>query len=214
MGPCMGHSRDLRLCLSPAFFLSEERRRRFSLADTAGTARCCGGVSSCSYLLVVCAWLALPLACDFALRQNRWLADHDAHSLLRAVQSAVPRIDVRVVDGRATWSPARDAMDDGTDATSCTANLADGGHRDCSGPAARRARDGNALSFAPRVEFPRPFYQLFEDSVFKGDAISTWFFDTAMAATLRWLDPAWADDSYSFHVATPVEFIEGDIVEA
>ena len=64
------------------------------------------------------------------------------------------------------------------------------------------------------MEFPRPFYQLFEDSASKGDVISAYVFDTAMAATLRWLDPAWADDSYSFHVATPVEFIEADVVEA
>ncbi len=203
----MGHTRDLWHCLRPDFFLQDSADRRaagapapaggrFSLRDP-GTARCCGGRPSCSFLLVVCAWVALPLACDFAVRQNRWLADHDADSLLRAVQSSVPRIDVRVVDGRATWSQTDD--DEDTGAASCAANPANGGgEHDC----------------APRVEFPRSFYQLFEDSASKVDVISTYVFDTGMAATLRWLDPAWADDSYSFHVATPVEFIEADVVEA
>ncbi len=204
----MGHSHDLWHCVRPGFFLSETPTGgRFSLRDP-GTARCCGGRAACCFLLVVCAWVALPLACDFAVRQNRWLAHHDADSLLRAVQSAVPRIDVRVVDGRATWSQTDD--DEGTGAASCPGKLANGGEHDCDG----RASDGNALLLAPRVEFPRPFYQLFEDSASKGDVISAYVFDTGMAATLRWLDPAWADDSYRFHVATPVEFVEADVVEA
>lgn len=179
----MGHSHDILCCFRPTFFL--ENRARFSLQSPAP---CCGGWASCSFLLVVCAWLALPLLCDFVLRQNRWLAYHDVDTLLQAVQSSVSHIDVHVVDGRATWSS--------------------GDQQDCG------TQDVADSHFMPRVEFPRSFYQLFEDSAGTSDPVSSYAFDTAMATTLRWLDPSWGEDAYNFQVATPVEFIEAETVEA
>ena len=45
-------------------------------------------------------------------------------------------------------------------------------------------------------------------------AIDTYAFETAMATALRWLDPTWGEDAYKFQVATPIEFIEAETVEA
>jgi len=184
------HSRDFARCFRPGFFTDGgggdcDAPRRFSLQQPAP---CCGGRATCCFLLVVCGWVALPLTCEFALRQNGWLAAYDAASLLAAAQASVPSLDVRVVDGHASW-------------------VLPPGERDPRAPPSAQT--------APRAEFPRPYYQLFEPPLpGKGDVISTYLFDAAMAAMLRWLDPDWGDDSYNFQVATPVEFIDAELVEA
>ena len=175
----MQHTRDLAACLRPAFYVRGGARRRFSLERAAP---CCGGRACLAFLATVCGWVALPLAVDFAARNNGWLAAHDAGSLLRSAQAAVPALELRVVDGNASWA--------GED------------------PAA--GRDGPPL----RAEFPRSYYELFEDPPAHADVVATYFFEVAMAHTLRYLDPSWGDDANNFRVATPVEFIAGETVEA
>jgi hypothetical protein len=81
-------------------------------------------------------------------------------------------------------------------------------------PGAARLAKGAASSGAGpprRVGFPRPYYAMFELSLADGVGPLVW--DYCMESYLQWLEPSFVPDARGIHVATPVEFAVGEVVD-